>query len=152
MAEVSVGRRIAASAEVLYDLVADLPRMGEWSDENTGGSWARGSSGAAVGARFIGTNSNGRFSWKTLAKITAADRGRRLAFSVTVAGLGVADWSYDFVADGDGCVVTETWVDRRNPVSRAITGRITGVRDRAAHSREGMAKTLEALAATAERR
>jgi polyketide cyclase/dehydrase/lipid transport protein len=30
---------IHASPEAVYDLVSDLPRMGEWSPENIGGEW-----------------------------------------------------------------------------------------------------------------
>lgn len=150
MAEVSVQRRIQASPEVVYGLVSELTRMGEWSNENTGGRWVRGATGPAVGARFQGTNSNGKLSWKTTATVTAAEPGRRFAFSVNVGLLAVSAWSYDIAPDGEGCVVTETWRDRRDPVSRFITGRITGVHDRAAFSAESMARTLEALAATAE--
>lgn len=150
MAEVSVQRRIAASPEVVYELLSDLPRMGEWSNENTGGRWVKGASGPAVGARFQGTNSNGKLTWKTLATVTEADRGRRFAFKVDVGPLGVSAWSFDLTPDGDGCVVTQTWVDRRDPVSRFITGRITGVRDRAAFSEASMALTLERLAQSAE--
>ncbi len=36
---------INASPEVVYDLVSDLPRMGEWSPENVGGEWQDGGSG-----------------------------------------------------------------------------------------------------------
>lgn len=152
MADVSVSRRIAASPARVYELVSDLPRMGEWSTENTGGRWTKGASGAAVGARFRGTNSNGKFNWTTKATVTAADPGARLAFSVVVGPMKVADWAYEIVPDGSGCVVTEHWTDRRDPVSRIITGRITGVRDRVAFTRASMAATLEALAATAEGR
>jgi Polyketide cyclase / dehydrase and lipid transport len=33
---------IQASPEAVYDLVSDLPRMGEWSPENIGGEWQGG--------------------------------------------------------------------------------------------------------------
>jgi Polyketide cyclase / dehydrase and lipid transport len=46
---------IHASPEALYDLISDLPRMGEWSPENIGGEWLGGGSGK-VGDRFIGHN------------------------------------------------------------------------------------------------
>ena len=36
---------INASPEAVYDLVSDLPRMGEWSPENIGGEWQDGGSG-----------------------------------------------------------------------------------------------------------
>ena len=46
---------IHASPEAVYDLVSDLPRMGEWSPENIGGEWQDGGSGQ-VGDRYIGHN------------------------------------------------------------------------------------------------
>ena len=48
-----------ADAIELYDLVSDLPRMGEWSPENTGGKWVNGAAGPVVGARFKGSNKSG---------------------------------------------------------------------------------------------
>jgi Polyketide cyclase / dehydrase and lipid transport len=36
---------IHASPEAVYDLISDLPRMGEWSPENIGGEWQGGGSG-----------------------------------------------------------------------------------------------------------
>src|SRR5262245_39585341 len=46
---------INASPEAVYDLVSDLPRMGEWSPENIGGEW-QGDSTGKVGDRYIGHN------------------------------------------------------------------------------------------------
>ena len=53
-----VSRVIAAPADVLYAMVSDLSRMGEWSPENVGGRWRRGS-GPTVGGRFKGRNKRG---------------------------------------------------------------------------------------------
>lgn len=52
----SVARVIGAPAEVVYDLVSDVTRMGDYSPENTGGTWLDGATGPAVGARVTGTN------------------------------------------------------------------------------------------------
>jgi hypothetical protein len=43
--QIHVERTIRADAGELYDLVSDLPRMGEWSPENTGGRWVNGAAG-----------------------------------------------------------------------------------------------------------
>ena len=45
---VEVTKVIAAAPERVYELVSDLPRMGEWSPENTGGTWIKGAKGPAV--------------------------------------------------------------------------------------------------------
>ena len=71
-----VERTIRADAGELYDLVSDLPRMGEWSPENTGGRWVNGAAGPVVGARFKGTNQSGWRKWKTDVVVTVA-RARR---------------------------------------------------------------------------
>ena len=73
---------IAAPPELVYDLIADVPRMGEWSPECYRCKWLDGTTSAAVGARFRGYNRVGRYRWATTAVITTADRGREFAFTV----------------------------------------------------------------------
>lgn len=148
MSTVSVTKVINASPHQLYALVSDLPRMGEWSPENEGGTWIKGATGPAVGAAFQGRNAHDGHRWSTVAKVTEADPGRRFAFRVTVGPIQVADWSYDFEAVDGGCRVTETWTDRRNAIAAFLGGVASKVKDRAAHNRVGMEKTLENLAAT----
>jgi hypothetical protein len=147
---ISVVREIATTSDRVWELVSDLPRMGEWSDENTGGEWLDGARGPAVGARFRGTNRNGDRRWKTLATVTECDPGHAFAFDVSAMGLPISTWSYRLAPSGDGCTVTETWTDRRPGFFKPIAKLATGVGDRAAHTRRGMEYTLERLAATAE--
>ena len=150
---IEVSRTIAAPADRLYALVGDLPRMGEWSTENTGGRWVKGATGPAVGARFKGTNRHGWRRWSTDVTVAVAEPGREFAFDVTAMGMGVARWGYRFepADDGDGTAVTEYWVDHRSPVIATITGLAVGVKDRSTHNRAGMEHTLEQLAAAATR-
>ena len=70
---------IQASPEAVYDLVADLPRMGEWSPENIGGEW-QGSGSGKVGDRFLGHNRTSARSWSVPVMVTVAERGRCFAF------------------------------------------------------------------------
>ena len=49
-----------------------------------------------------------------------------------------------------GCLVTETWVDRRSRLLARIGTLVTGVSDRATHNRDGMVITLENLALACE--
>ena len=76
-----VSRVIAAPADVLYAMVSDLSRMGEWSPENVGGGWRRGS-GPTVGGRFKGRNARGLARWTTNVEVTAAESGRLFEFVV----------------------------------------------------------------------
>ena len=71
---VSVTRDIAASPAKVWEMLSDLPRMGEWSPENTGGKWVRGATGPAVGARFVGSNRNGKKRGPPRARSRTASR------------------------------------------------------------------------------
>ena len=150
MSDIEVSRVITASADELYDMVSDLPRMGEWSPESTGGEWTKGATGPAVGARFKGANANGSKRWTTTAVVEQADRGKAFVFRVTVGPIKVARWSYRFTPGETGTTVTETWVDQRGWLAKKASGSASGVTDRAAHNRSGMENTLAKLAAAAE--
>ena len=147
MSDVELSRTIAATPEQLYELISDLPRMGEWSPENDGGKWLKGATGPAVGAKFKGRNHNGWRRWSTVATVVTADPGREFAFDVTVAGLKVARWGYRLACDDGGTEVTEYWTDHRSPLIGKITGLAAGARDRHSHNRASMEVTLERLAA-----
>ena len=109
---------IAASPETLYDIVSDLPRMGELSPENTGGMWINGATGPDVGAAFRGTNSRGDKHWATTAVIEHAERGKEFAFRTHVGPIKIARWAYTFEPVESGTKVTETWDDMRNWVAK----------------------------------
>ena len=146
---VAVTKEIAAPAEVVYAMVSDVTRMGEWSPECRAGEWLKESTGPTVGARFRGTNENGKKQWSTDAVIIDADPGKRFAFDVHVGPVKVARWSYDFAPTDGGCTVTETWTDRRNALIRALGKPLGGVSDRVGHNRQGMIETLDRLAVAA---
>ena len=146
-----MSRTIDAPAEEVWALVADITRMAEWSPEVTGGSWIRGATGPAVGARFKGRNANGRRSWSTTCEVTECVPGEVFAFDVRSGPIDVATWSYRFVPTASGCEVTESWTDERPGWFATLTKPIVGVSDRPEHNRRNMEATLEAIdrAATA---
>lgn len=147
---VSESRKIQADPADVWALVSDLPRMGEWSNENQGGKWLGGADGPVVGAKFRGANRSGFHRWKTGVTITQADPGERFGFDVDFLGIPVSAWSYAIEPTAGGCRVTETWTDRRPGFFKPLSHLATGVADRADHSRAEMAHTLELLAAEAE--
>lgn len=146
-ARIEVTRVLPASPEQVYALISDLPRMGEFSPENTGGKWVKGATGPAVGAKFKGTNAKGKKKWSTEAVVTTADPGKEFAFDVSAAGMAVAGWGFRLEPVDGGTKVTQYWEDHRNPVARKVTGWFLSIPDRADHNSAGMETTLEKMAA-----
>ena len=147
---IEVAREVRAAPEVVWALVSDLPRMGEWSPENNGGTWIRGAKGPVPGAKFKGRNENGSHRWSTTVKVVDATPGERFSFVVTVGPFKIAEWSFDIEPTKRGCLVVETWVDQRSGFMKQLGGKASGVDDRVAHNRAGMKQTLEGIAAAAE--
>lgn len=141
---------IAAPATRVWELVSDLPGMGDFSPENDGGTWQSGATGPVVGAVFRGQNRRGLRRWSTRSTVTTCEPGRSFAFAVTSAGLRVARWGYELVETSDGCIVTESWWDERGPVVRRLGALMTGVGDRDAYTRTSIAQTLNRVKHRAE--
>jgi uncharacterized protein YndB with AHSA1/START domain len=148
--QVSVTQEISAPSDTVWAMVSDMTRMGEWSPENEGATWLRGASGPKPGAKFLGRNHNGKKKWKSVGTIVDAEPGRLLSFRTAAMGLKVSEWRYAFETTPSGCRVTETWIDQRGPIVKALGKSVTGIADRAAHNRVTMEKTLERLKSAAE--
>ena len=147
---VSVSAKVNAPAEKVWAMVTDLPRMGEWSPENQGGTWAKGATGPAVGAVFKGRNKNGKRSWSTSVRVNACDAPRKFSFGLMVFGKNWCDWVYEIEPDGAGCTVTHSWVDHRGKSGSVLGKWVSGVADRAQHNKRNMEATLANLARAAE--
>lgn len=148
---VEVSVRVAAPPEAVFALVADLSRMAEWSPETTGVRWLDGAAGPALGARFRGTNRNGRRAWSTTCTIVALDPPREIAWRVTAYGLSISRWAYRVEpTDDGGSLLTEMADDERIALMRLAAPAATGVSDRAEHNLRTMRETLERIRAAAE--
>lgn len=162
--EVSDSVEIAASADVLYAMVSDPTRMGEWSPENLGATVInpRPDGSAFTGMVFEGKNKRGRSRWITRCTVIAADPGERFAFRVHAIGLRTpkikganASWEYRFEATGGGRTrVTETWTDDRvrwpNAVVAVFDRIVTSGKTFPEFQRKNIARTLAALQTSAE--
>jgi hypothetical protein len=147
----SVSIEVDAAPEQVYALVADLPRMGEWSPECVKCTWKGGATGAVEGARFKGFNRRGIRRWSTNGTVVTADPGRELAFDVSaVLGLPVARWSYRIEPRDGGSRVTEVFDDRRGTLITVLGRIVSGVGDRNTHNAETMQTTLERIKSEAE--
>ncbi|MGV1007985.1 MAG: SRPBCC family protein [Dermatophilaceae bacterium] len=141
---------IAAPADRVYELLSDLPRMGEWSPECERVAWRGKVKTPVKGAHFVGHNRRGTMRWVTFGTVVAAEPGRHFAFEVYVGPLKLSLWEY-FIApheDGRGCTVAEQWTDRRSAMERSVLERFFGNRTRV--NRHGIHLTLLALKRAAE--
>jgi len=143
---------VDAPPERIYDLVADLPRMGEWSPECRRLEWQDGSTGPAVGAKFVGHNVGGPaglMKWSRQGRILAAEPGREFSFVTEEGGRESTEWHFRFEPTTGGTRVTESYVVRWIPLWARVVDVPT---NRARELREGMSHTLGRLRAAAEGR
>ena len=130
---VEVETTIPAAAGQVWDLLADLPRIGEFSPECRYAAWIDGS-GPHTGARFEATNAAGGFEWNVVGQVIEADRPRAFAWVVFGAEERVdrpsSTWRYDLTATGDGTLVRHRFV--HGPGGSGITLMIGRSPDRAA--------------------
>jgi Polyketide cyclase / dehydrase and lipid transport len=96
---------VARTPEELYDMVADVTRMGEWSPVCKA-CWWEDASGPEAGAWFSGRNEMPERTWETRSQVVRADRGREFAF---VVGGSWVRWAYTFTAVDGGTQLTESW-------------------------------------------
>ena len=101
---------IDAAAEELYDMLADLTRMGEWSRACTGATWDEGWGPSAIeGAWFTGHNLLGDDPYDAHCQIVEAVRPTTIAWMQGGTDKGVAEWRYRLTPVEDGTEVTESW-------------------------------------------
>jgi hypothetical protein len=155
---VKAGTRGLASIEVrvspsqLYDAVADVRRMGEWSPECQRCEWIDGASGPAVGARFKGSNRRGVVRWSTTPRVVVADIGREFAFVTGHRGRDMTKWTYRFDPVVDGTTVTESFemLSDMPWYYRFADRYLMGVKDRTADLVSNMEATLQRLKTATE--
>ncbi len=148
---IEISHDIATSPERAYAAIADVTRMGEWSEECYACEWHEGFEGPVVGATFDGHNRNGEHEWTTQGKVIVADPGRAFAFECSMMEFHYSTWGYRFEPTESGCRVTE-WNDDLRPESVLEFSRQTsGIEDRTERNLTTMSLTLERLASSVER-
>jgi hypothetical protein len=148
-----VQNRMDASPEVIYDLVTDVTRMGEWSPECVGCEWIDGANDPVPGARFRGRNRHRLARWSTKPRVVTANRPKEFTFVAGDAfGRDLTVWTYRIVAAESGTEVTESFELLRDIpwYIRFWRRSFMGVTDRKADLEENMRRTLLNLKAAAE--
>lgn len=141
---------VAAPPDAVWDLIADVTRMGDWSPECYRCTWLDGGTGPRVGARFKGWNRHDLgplpVRWATTSTVVESARGAVFAFTTKDSG---ARWTYRLTPTGDGAThVVETRADGRKPLLAKVFHAVMPGRDE--RLRNGMQQTLERLKAAAE--
>ena len=141
---------ITRSREDLYDMVADVSRMGEWSPVCRACWWDEGAR-PEVGAWFTGRNETTERTWETRSQVVIAERGEEFAF--VVGGTWIR-WGYRFDDVEGGTLVSESWDFLPEGVAR-FEERFgddapTQIEDRRRAAIEGIPLTLAAIKRTAE--
>jgi Polyketide cyclase / dehydrase and lipid transport len=141
---------VACPPEVVYDMVADVTRMGEWSPVCKA-CWWDDEDGPRPGAWFTGRNELSERTWETRSQVVAADRGREFAF---VVGGSWVRWGYTFTAVDGGTQVTESWEFLPDGVTRFHdrfgSDAPAQIADRTLVARQGIPVTLAAIKRSAE--
>lgn len=105
---------VDAPPEAVYDVVADVTRIGERSPECRTAAWLDGSDRASVGSRFRGRNRWGMFArWSRTCEVLVAAPGDELTFrTVPTRDPSRRDstvWSYRLSPEGAGTRVVHSY-------------------------------------------
>ena len=148
--QASVTVPMAAKADEIWNIVADVRNTGKFSPEVMEAEWLDGATEPALGARFRGhvkRNEIGPVYW-TVCRVTACEPGKEFGFEVLVGDKPVNNWHYQFTPTEAGTDVTESF--------RMTDGLLTkvfgmfGGQLRTRRNRRDMRKTLERIKAVVE--
>jgi uncharacterized protein YndB with AHSA1/START domain len=146
-----VNIHIDAPPEAVWDVLADVERMGEWSPECYRVEWLDGARPPAkAGARFKGSNRSGRLKWSVTCEIKTADRGRELSWSTVKGDKEVIRWSYRMEPTATGTNLTESFRAISWPIDVRIFEDIV-MRNRNEEREAAMRTTLGRIKAAAEK-
>jgi len=100
---------IDAPPEAVWQLVAEVTRMGEWSPECVRAEWEDGATGPAVGAHFHGYNTIGDYEWDAPCIVTECEPGAVFAFEVPRDDEHPTRWRFELAPSGSGTTLTESF-------------------------------------------
>lgn len=146
----SVTVPMAAPAETIWNVVADIRNTGRFSPETFEAEWLDGADGPALGARFRGhvrRNEIGPVYWTTC-RVTACDPGREFGFEVLVGERPLNNWHYRFTPVDGGTEVTESFRMNESAFTRMYS--LLGGQLRRRRNVRDMRKTLERIKAAVE--
>ena len=146
----SISIHVMASPSVVYALVSDVERIGEWSPECRSAKWLDDRRG--IGARFQGSNRSGMNRWSRICEVLVDQPDREFTWRTIPGRLTTDDsthWGFVLEPDGHGTVLTQ----RMQMVQQPEAWFRPYIRLTMAHHldmREQMRATLDAVRVTAE--
>jgi uncharacterized protein YndB with AHSA1/START domain len=147
----SVTVHIDAPPEQVWDLVADVTKIGRYSPETFEAEWLDGATGPAVGVRFRGhvkRNQKGPTYWTTCV-ITDCEPNQVFEFTVGPSvEKALNTWRYELQPSGGGTDVTESFRLKDALPLRVYWALLGWARGKT--NREGMRRTLESMKAELE--
>jgi hypothetical protein len=142
---------MAAPADKIWDLIADVRNTAQFSPEVFEAEWLGDATGPVLGAKFRGhvrRNEIGPVYWTTC-KVTACEPGREFGFAVLLGDKAVNNWHYRLAPAGEGTDVTESF--RLTPSAfNAVYFWLFGGWLRKRRNIRDMTKTLERVKAVVE--
>jgi len=147
----SVSVFMDAPPEVVWDVVSDVTRIGEFSPETFEAEWVDGYDGPEVGARFRGhvkRNGVGPVYWSAC-KVTTCEPGRDFGFAVYGGGRRLNTWRYVLEGRDGGTLVTESYELPSSLPTRVYWSLLGWARGRT--NEKGMRQTLDRIREVAEK-
>jgi hypothetical protein len=141
---------MAAPADKIWNLIADVRNTGRFSPETFEAEWLDGATGPTLKARFRGhvrRNEIGPVYWTTC-RVTACEPGREFGFEVLVGDRPVNNWHYRLTPADGGTDVTESF--RMNDSAFTTIYSLFGGQLRRRRNIRDMRKTLERIKAVVE--
>jgi hypothetical protein len=144
---------VDAPADVIYELIADVGRMGEWSPVCTGGEYDTDAEW------FTGHNAIGTHTWSTRCRVIAADPGREFTFinCGRDGGLELVRWGFELrPTTPNSTEVVQSWqvlpayaqgFEAEGPDSGELSDRLDFMK---AMAEQGMPETLQGIKRAAE--
>jgi hypothetical protein len=146
----SVTVSMAAPADKIWNLIADVRNTGRFSPEVIEAEWLDGATGPALGARFRGhvrRNEIGPVYWTTC-RVSACEPGREFGFEVLVGDRPANNWHYRLTPVDGGTEVTESFRLDDNVFLKLYS--VLGGQLRRRRNIRDMRKTLERIKAVVE--
>jgi hemerythrin-like domain-containing protein len=139
-----------APPAIVWRILADVTRTGEWSYECHTAAWIDGSTRAAVGARFRGTSRSGLVQWSRTCTIHRCDEPHEFGYLTHGRLLhDSTEWLWTLHPDGTGTRIVQHYRIRSLPV---WADRIVWIFTPAHHDRRAaLTSDVQSLAALAER-